>query len=1053
MIIPELSKDDEVWMYIDHFGYAQYYDKETQQTVTPASSMAFYVTNARDAEGKVIGTANRIVIGGSGWGPEINGKWGEKYFAAYHFYAREDGDMIFTIDGDHTADLAKICYVKIQKKSDQGLIERTNELLSPTSTYEVIMYQKPDGSFDTTLDNSAQLNLHESGKGQGKQHFEVLEVSGNLNKSALQTVMSSFGTDNADRTGAYRQVVSSHTNEGRFRIATKGLRDLQDNKGNYGGPKFGSILIRGKDFDLQDEYCFDYADRSVSVGFLQTMNYPFTWNLKDILGRGQSGSLFDADLEQITLSEANLGKDKHFYNDSTVLWKAPNDEDTGYGLQNNRWGDLNNRLLSSGTQLYAGDQFIEEAAGLGFATMNQARGLNGSVNVNAEGVKFQTRNGYTTRVFIPGINKAGRLYVRGYKYNNGKGFWAHVKKGNTLGYYKAALTDDDALTRISLPGEEVEVKPAFNYEGVMDVMNTTVYDEEGNYVSITFNPDDVLTAGDATELVYSSGKKAVENPASTYTSYTTPDGEWREDGLGGYVYIVTGEDNNIYMNDAEPVFVGTSPNKPTGASNAIFDTNNVSLAADYNGNEYADYINLKGSYASNTDRFVKVTVPKLEAGTGEFKLTVVASSNKSRLLNVYKGGSVVAQMITRSTPMAKTVTLQGDAENATEVILGSENSGIMIYAVYVEEIASQSTGPDREPYLGYCEVSASDGGATLYLNDILIEEIAVSTDPKELNAIGWASESRDHLIDHNLTAYFNGKYYKDASVQNATSEPDVKTYIVVKDDSNDPYVRDTKTQLINGIRLTEITKPMMYTGSTINETGTAQTGCIIYWGHKDSDKEFENKFKAKETVYLFVPAIHDYLNAAKITNAIENVNGFYLTTFRGNALGNSATDNANVDQNKVASMAGNVMVANLNGTSISGVSMEAINDDTNVHYVLSYKYKDGKGVQHPTTDEDANKDYTERFVRVAASGASGNANTAYLVLKGSDVKKSTSAVNEGSLEIFFDGEENTDAIEEIALDKVAENGEDVFYTISGQRISKPTTTGIYVKNGKKVVVK
>ena len=45
-------------------------------------------------------------------------------------------------------------------------------------------------------------------------------------------------------------------------------------------------------------------------------------------------------------------------------------------------------------------------------------------------------------------------------------------------------------------------------------------------------------------------------------------------------------------------------------------------------------------------------------------------------------------------------------------------------------------------------MSASDGGVTLYLNDIIIEKIGYSVEKKNLNIIGWASESRNYYIDH-----------------------------------------------------------------------------------------------------------------------------------------------------------------------------------------------------------------------------------------------------------------------------------------------------------------
>ena len=50
--------------------------------------------------------------------------------------------------------------------------------------------------------------------------------------------------------------------------------------------------------------------------------------------------------------------------------------------------------------------------------------------------------------------------------------------------------------------------------------------------------------------------------------------------------------------------------------------------------------------------------------------------------------------------------------------------------------------------------------------------------------------------------------------------------------------------------------------------------------------------------------------------------------------------------------------------------------------------------------------------------------------------------------IIGDGDEAT-GISRVA----AEDGNDTWYNLSGQRISAPTKKGLYIKNGKKVIVK
>lgn len=55
----------------------------------------------------------------------------------------------------------------------------------------------------------------------------------------------------------------------------------------------------------------------------------------------------------------------------------------------------------------------------------------------------------------------------------------------------------------------------------------------------------------------------------------------------------------------------------------------------------------------------------------------------------------------------------------------------------------------------------------LWLNGYEIHKISVSRDPKTVNVKGYASESRDHRIDHSLTKYFTGANVKAYVVQGA----------------------------------------------------------------------------------------------------------------------------------------------------------------------------------------------------------------------------------------------------------------------------------------------
>ena len=164
-------------------------------------------------------------------------------------------------------------------------------------------------------------------------------------------------------------------------------------------------------------------------------------------------------------------------------------------------------------------------------------------------------------------------------------------------------------------------------------------------------------------------------------------------------------------------------------------------------------------------------------------------------------------------------------------------------------------------------------------------------------------------------------------------------------------------------------------------------------------------------------------------------------------ISNNTKTHANAAVAKINAMTDNQMIANLSG---HGINYSGVNDPY-TYYVLSYKYTTKDGKQHPTADEEP----TERFVRVAKGGATGKANTAFLRLPTASVKPED-YVGESNLIIIFEGDEQTDGIDEINTNNI-EGGKatttDSYYSISGQKIDKPTTPGVYVKNGKKVYVK
>ena len=130
--------------------------------------------------------------------------------------------------------------------------------------------------------------------------------------------------------------------------------------------------------------------------------------------------------------------------------------------------------------------------------------------------------------------------------------------------------------------------------------------------------------------------------------------------------------------------------------------------------------------------------------------------------------------------------------------------------------------------------------------------------------------------------------------------------------------------------------------------------------------------------------------------------------------------------------------------SESSVSIPQTDGDY-TNYLMNFKYKDARG---------NNQEGPEAFYR-AGAGAKLGGNKAYLQLLTSNVKPASLSVNNAKFVIFFvDEEEGT---ETTAIDGVQTtesiSGDNSIYTLSGVKVNQLQKGSIYVKNGKKVVIK
>ncbi len=264
----------------------------------------------------------------------------------------------------------------------------------------------------------------------------------------------------------------------------------------------------------------------------------------------------------------------------------------------------------------------------------------------------------------------------------------------------------------------------------------------------------------------------------------------------------------------------------------------------------------------------------------------------------------------------------------------------------------------------------------LWLNGVAIKKIGVSRDSKTLNVKGYASESRDHRIDHSLTPFFTGA--------------DVKAYVVQGAEYNN--------RTLTLFDITSDTAPVL----------DANQGCVLHYTENKELNVIDDQFN------LFAPDMHD--------------TGNYLHGTYGNMLKANA------------------------GTTVQPT--ETIGGKEYTNYILTYKYyqldKDGNKTGKQMTGD-------EMFYRVANGGATGKKNTAYLPLPTSKVMpKNENAPAKFTFIFIGENDKEDDAVTGVEkIESLAGNSEKaVWYNLNGQKLNgKPQQSGLYIVNGKKVLVK
>ena len=202
---------------------------------TGNEQMVFNIENAYDAKHTLITSTDEYVAGGSQW----NGNNGDNnYRGCYHFFAKDKGDMVFTMIA---GSMCKIYKIQIYR----GDRIKTNDLVPVDDSPLYLLTEKgSEKSVDGTY------SIHYLGKGQSIGEPEMAGMTGNL--TAQDATLAAL-SDN---------------------ISVKFTSSLKD--------KFGVFNMRLNDMERNNKYVADFADRNFPVDYYEGMQHPYTWDFTDV---------------------------------------------------------------------------------------------------------------------------------------------------------------------------------------------------------------------------------------------------------------------------------------------------------------------------------------------------------------------------------------------------------------------------------------------------------------------------------------------------------------------------------------------------------------------------------------------------------------------------------------------------------------------------------------------------------------------------------------------------------------------------------------------------
>ena len=513
------------------------------------------------------------------------------------------------------------------------------------------------------------------------------------------------------------------------------------------------------------------------------------------------------------------------------------------------------------------------------------------------------------------------------------------------------------------------------------------------YQNKDFRDDKGLVTVAANKMALESQNGYAQQPENNYVTGVTyiPRNVWNEDGSfriahnsGNYNVLFAGGSQLWYGKTIIPETAGLAFTP-------------VNFDGDYNGAMTLTKDGLKFAQNNRDWWFWRIMIPNVDS-----ECTIYVRARRLPQQTVpnplYNNPKYPNQPETIDIPFYNVGYYYGDATNSTEKSLFS--TAALTNTATAREIAVDGESGD---VIYAIPAPSKTTNVTLFFTGVEVHKIAVSKDPKTVNKYGWATESRDHVIDQELTSYFTGKNFV--------------TYLVDEVNSSNTSVKLSDVTMTSNVM--EKSNGSDYNAYIIRNKDAEilkdENGNVV----KDENDEVvaTGKVDILNTgggFHLFVPDIHDYV---KIGENTSTYNQKSVNTYKP------------------------LLRAKLNPDGVV-TKNETIDGVEYTNFVLTWQVADiTEGQQGSQYDFE-----NVGFFRVQDAGIQSKGNQGYLPL----ILASGNTTNKYN--IVWD--DDTNGIDATITDNVARRNDNVFYNLSGQRLNGvPTKGGIYIVNGKKIVVK